>query len=47
MNIHNLSKSDLTTLIAELNQYKSGNITTAELSTELTEILNAVEQFTK
>ena len=47
MNIHNLSKSDLTTLIAELNQYKLRNITTAELSPELTEILNAVEQFTK
>ena len=47
MNIHNLSKSDLTTLIAELNQYKSGNITTAELSPELTEILNAVKQVTQ
>jgi len=47
MNIHNLSKEDLHALIAELNQYKAGNVTTEELSTELTEILNAVVQVTQ
>jgi hypothetical protein len=46
MNIHNLSKADLLILKHELTQYKLGNITTAELSPELTEILNAVKQAT-
>ena len=46
MNIHNLSKSDLILLKYELTQYKLGNITTEELSPELTEILNAVKQVT-
>ena len=46
MNIHNLSKIDLLTLKSELTQYKLGNITTAELSPELTEILDAVKQVT-
>jgi O-phosphoseryl-tRNA(Cys) synthetase len=46
MNIHNLSKIDLLTLKNELTQYKLGNITTEQLSPELTEILNAVKQVT-
>ena len=46
MNIHNLSKADLLTLKYELTQYKLGDITTEELSPELTEILNAVKQIT-
>ena len=46
MNIHNLSKSDLFHLIAELKLYKSGFLSTEELSSELTEILNAVKQIT-
>ena len=46
MNIHNLSKDDLILLKYELTQYKLGNITTEELSPELTEILDAVKQFT-
>ena len=46
MNIHNLSKADLLTLKYELTQYKLGNITTEQLSPELTEILNAVKQIT-
>ena len=46
MNIHNLSKDDLILLKYELTQYKVGNITTEQLSQELTEILNAVKQVT-
>jgi len=46
MNIHNLSKIDLLTLKNELTQYKLGNITTEQLSPELTEILDAVKQVT-
>ena len=46
MNIRNLSKDDLILLKYELTQYKVGNITTDELSPELTEILNAVKQIT-
>jgi len=46
MNIHNLSKIDLLTLKSELTQYKLGNITTEQLSPELTEILDAVKQVT-
>jgi len=46
MNIHNLSKDDLMLLKYELTQYKVGNITTEQLSPELTEILDAVKQVT-
>ena len=46
MNLHNLSKSDLILLKYELTQYKLGNITTEQLSPELTEILDAVKKVT-
>jgi hypothetical protein len=50
MNTHNLTKRDLLALMQELKQSYSnpriGNITNAELSPELTEILSAVKQVT-
>ena len=46
MDIHNLSKADILSLIDELNQYKLGNVTTEGLSQALTETLDAVKKLT-